>query len=49
VRREVYVGDQEVDAVDEGDLAAAWLSNFTGMPCRLMKVHPEMGEVRWPA
>ena len=47
VRRQVFVAGQAVDAVDEGALAAAWLSNLAGMSCRLMKVHPDMGEVRW--
>ncbi|WP_427184604.1 MOSC N-terminal beta barrel domain-containing protein [Bordetella bronchialis] len=49
VRTAVLVGDQTVDVVDEGELAAAWVSNYTGIPCRLMKVHPDMGPVRWPA
>jgi uncharacterized protein YcbX len=48
VRRAVLVGGQTVDVVDEGELAAAWVSNFTGIPCRLMKVHPDMGPVNWP-
>ncbi|CAM3642713.1 Molybdenum cofactor sulfurase middle domain-containing protein [Bordetella sputigena] len=48
VRSAVLVGQQAVDVVDEGELAAAWISNYTGIPCRLMKVHPEMGPVHWP-
>jgi uncharacterized protein YcbX len=48
VRSAVLVGTQAVDVVDEGELAAAWVSNFTGIPCRLMKVHPDMGAVDWP-
>ncbi|ANN76201.1 MOSC N-terminal beta barrel domain-containing protein [Bordetella flabilis] len=48
VRSAVLVGTQAVDVVDEGELAAAWVSNFTGIPCRLMKVHPDMGPVDWP-
>jgi uncharacterized protein YcbX len=48
VRSAVLVGTQEVDVVDEGELAAAWVSNCTGIPCRLMKVHPDMGPVDWP-
>jgi uncharacterized protein YcbX len=49
VRSAVMVGDQAVDVVDEGELAAAWISNYTGIPCRLMKVHPDMGPVNWPS
>lgn len=48
VRTAVLVGQQAVDVVDEGELAAAWVSNYTGIPCRLMKVHPDMGAVHWP-
>ncbi|MVW80832.1 MOSC N-terminal beta barrel domain-containing protein [Bordetella sp. 02P26C-1] len=48
VRRQILLGDQTVDVVDEGDLASAWVSNFLGIPSRVLKVHPEMGEVRWP-
>ncbi|GAB1575884.1 MOSC N-terminal beta barrel domain-containing protein [Bordetella petrii] len=49
VRYQIRIGEQTVDVVDEGDLAAAWLSNFLQLPCRLLKVHPDMAEVRWPA
>ncbi|AOB29804.1 hypothetical protein AKI39_02535 [Bordetella sp. H567] len=49
VRTAVLVGQQTVDVVDEGELAAAWVSNYTGIPSRLMKVHPDMGPVQWPA
>jgi uncharacterized protein YcbX len=49
VRTAVLVGTQAVDVVDEGELAAAWVSNYTGIPSRLMKVHPDMGAVNWPA
>ncbi|OWT58408.1 MOSC N-terminal beta barrel domain-containing protein [Candidimonas nitroreducens] len=47
VRRQAYVGSQQIDAVDEGDLAAAWMSNFLGVPARLYKVHPEAPAVAW--
>lgn len=30
-----------IDVIDEGDLVAAWFSNFLGRPCRLVKVHPD--------
>jgi len=49
VRRVAQVGGRAVDAVDEGDLAAAWLANFLQQPCRLYKVHPEAAPVQWPA
>ena len=48
VRHRIALGAQALDVVDEGQLAAAWVSNFIGIPCRLLKVHPDMGEVRWP-
>jgi uncharacterized protein YcbX len=47
VRRQACVGSQQIDAVDEGDLAAAWMSNFLGVPARLYKVHPEAPAVAW--
>ncbi|WP_233236491.1 MOSC N-terminal beta barrel domain-containing protein [Bordetella sp. LUAb4] len=48
VREAILVGTRAVDVVDEGELAAAWVSNFAGIPCRLMKVHPEMEPFDWP-
>lgn len=41
VRLTVQAGSEQADVVDEGDLPAAWFSNLTGTPCRLVKVHPE--------
>jgi hypothetical protein len=41
VRRKVRVWRDEVDAVDEGDLAAQWLGMLLQTPCRLVKMHPE--------
>ncbi|AZY48122.1 hypothetical protein D0839_03540 [Bordetella avium] len=49
VRYQLRIGEQVVDVVDEGDLAAAWLSHYLGIPARLLKVHPDMGAVSWPA
>lgn len=46
--RQVVVGSQRVKIVDEGDLAAAWVSNFLGTPSRLVKVHPDVATVMWP-
>ena|SRR5690606_25206753 len=48
VRGSAAVGKQQIDVVDEGELAAAWLTRFLGQPCRLMKVHPDAGRVLWP-
>lgn len=39
--RTVRVWRDEVQAVDEGELCAAWFSRFLGTPCRLVKFHPE--------
>jgi hypothetical protein len=27
--------------VDDGDLPAVWFGNVIGIPCRLVKVHPD--------
>ncbi|RTZ39986.1 hypothetical protein EKL30_17180 [Candidimonas sp. SYP-B2681] len=48
VRRQVMVGRQQVDVVDEGELVATWVSTFLNRSCRLVKVHPEFGPVLWP-
>src|SRR3546814_896964 len=48
VRGAATIGAQQVDVVDEGELAAAWLTQFLGQPCRLVKVHPDAGRVLWP-
>lgn len=47
VRFTVQVGDITVDVIDEGELAAAWLSNVAGQPCGLMKVHPDNTPPDW--
>lgn len=44
----VAVGAQSVRAVDEGELAAAWFTEWLGQPCRLVKVHPDADRVTWP-
>ncbi len=41
VRRNVQVGAQQVDVVDEGDVAGVWFGHVTGTICRLVKVHPD--------
>jgi len=48
VARTVTVGGTRVAVVDEGDFAAAWLSNFLQRPCRLVKRHPPEVAVAWP-
>ncbi|MBB5215987.1 MOSC N-terminal beta barrel domain-containing protein [Parapusillimonas granuli] len=48
VRTHAQIGRQRVDVVDEGEVAAAWVSNFLGRPCRLVKIHPDAGRVLWP-
>lgn len=45
---EARVGTQAVRVVDEGELAAAWFTDFLGMPARLVKIHPEADPVDWP-
>lgn len=49
VRFTVQVGGTTVDVIDEGELAAAWLSNVAGQPCGLMKVHPDSAPPNWRA
>jgi len=48
VRYQIALGGETIDVVDEGELAAAWISNVVGFPARVMKVHPDVAEVRWP-
>lgn len=49
VRLQVAVDGQDVDVVDEGEVAATWASACLGEPCRLVKIHPEAKPVTWPA
>ena len=48
VRFRVSVGDLQVEVVDEGELASAWISNVVGRSCSIVKVHPAAPEVAWP-
>jgi|SRR5690625_3029311 len=48
VRCTVTIAGQQVDAVDEGDVAAVWLTSCLGVPSRLVKIHPEASGVAWP-
>lgn len=34
-------GKHRVKVIDEGELAAAWVSNCLGRKCRLVKIHPD--------
>ena len=38
---EIHAGMRRIRIVDEGDLAAAWISNFLGVQGRLVKIHPD--------
>lgn len=49
VERRIPLGRQSVRVVDEGDLAAAWFTEWLGRPCRLVKIHPEADAVDWPS
>lgn len=49
VRRQAFVAGQRIDVVDEGDVAAVWMSGFLGAPSRLVKVHPDASPIVWPA
>lgn len=48
VLAQALVGDQSVRVVDEGELAAAWLTELLGRTCRLVKVHPQADPIHWP-
>ncbi len=48
VDRMAQVGSAAVRTVDEGDLAAAWFTEWLGQPCKLLKVHPDAEAVSWP-
>ncbi len=48
VRTVAKVGDQEVDVVDEGDVAAVWASKCLGQNSRIVKVHPEAKPFKLP-
>lgn len=49
VRLTVQIGSQQVDAVDEGEVAATWASECLGKSCRLVKIHPDAAAFDWPA
>ena len=39
---QLQLGDQSIKVVDEGELAATWLSNHLGRTARLYKIHPDV-------
>ncbi len=45
---QTVIGKQNIKVVDEGDLVAAWVTQFFQQPCRLVKIHPDSGPVLWP-
>jgi uncharacterized protein YcbX len=47
VLRQALVGEQQVQVVDEGDLAAVWFGHVTGRVSRLVKVHPDAAQIDW--
>lgn len=48
VRFTMAVEDRQLEVVDEGELASAWISNVVGRSCSIVKVHPAVPEVTWP-
>lgn len=48
VRDTAKIGEQWVDVVDEGEVAAVWLTQHLGQAARLVKIHPEAEAVVWP-
>lgn len=49
VRCEAQVGDQRVQAIDEGTLAHTWFSQLLGCDCLCLKVDPESTQqICWP-
>lgn len=49
VRCEAQVGEQRVQAIDEGTLAHTWFSRLLERDCLCLKVDPEgRQQVRWP-
>ncbi|HLS17045.1 MAG TPA: MOSC N-terminal beta barrel domain-containing protein [Paenalcaligenes sp.] len=50
VRCTASVGEQQVAAIDEGELAHTWFSQFLGRSVRCLKVDPEAAQtIEWPA
>lgn len=48
VCRTAIIAGLEVRVVDEGDVAAVWISHVTGGVSRIVKVHPEAESFLWP-
>jgi len=49
VRCTALVGEQRVAAIDEGELAHTWFSQYLGRPVLCLKVDPEATQtIEWP-
>ena len=42
VMRTAQLGQHTLKVIDEGDLAAAWVTNCLGVKARLVKLHPDL-------
>lgn len=49
VERTANINGHSVRVVDEGDLASAWFSQWAGIPCKLVKIHPGSEDFSWGA
>ncbi len=50
VRCTAFVGAQPIAAIDEGELAHTWFSQFLGRPVLCLKVDPNVEQtIDWPA
>lgn len=49
VQRQVQLLGRDITLVDEGDLAAAWVSQWLDTPARLFKIHPDAPGLAQPA
>lgn len=48
-RRKVVVWEDACEALDEGDAPAAWLSDFLGTQCRLVRIAPDFRRTVHPS
>jgi len=49
VQRQGELLGRDITVVDEGDLAAAWVSQWLDTPARLFKIHPDAPGLAQPA
>jgi hypothetical protein len=45
---QLLLDEQVITVIDEGELAAAWISNVARVPCGIAKIHPDHSVLRWP-